>query len=46
VDDAKDIYTLEAQNASGQVVYKATFSPKWVEREYLEKFPGWTRVKA
>jgi hypothetical protein len=45
VDDAKDIYTLEAQNASGQVVYKGTFSPKWVEREYLEKFPGWTRVK-
>jgi hypothetical protein len=45
VDQAKDIYTLEAQNASGQVVYKATFSPKWVEREYLEKFPGWTRVK-
>jgi hypothetical protein len=45
VDDAKDTYTLEAQNASGQAVYKATFSPKWVEREYLEKFPGWTRVK-
>jgi Zinc carboxypeptidase len=45
VDGAKDIYSLEAQNASGQVVYKATFSPKWVEREYLEKFPGWTRVK-
>lgn len=45
VDNPKDIYTLEAQNASGQVVYKAAFSPKWVEREYLDKFPGWTRVK-
>ena len=45
VDEAKDTYTLEAQNASGQVVYKAAFSPKWVEREYLDKFPGWTRVK-
>jgi hypothetical protein len=45
VDNPKDVYTLEAQNASGQVVYKAAFSPKWVEREYLEKFPGWTRVK-
>jgi hypothetical protein len=45
VDGAKDIYSLEAQNGSGQVVYKATFSPKWVEREYLDKFPGWTRVK-
>jgi hypothetical protein len=45
VDGAKDTYSLEAQNASGQVVYKATFSPKWVEREYLDKFPGWTRVK-
>ncbi|HEX9368678.1 MAG TPA: hypothetical protein VF921_18750, partial [Vicinamibacterales bacterium] len=45
VDGATDIYSLEARNASGQVVYKATFSPKWVEREYLEKFPGWTRIK-
>jgi len=45
VDNPKDVYTLEAQNASGQVVYKAAFNPKWVEREYLEKFPGWTRVK-
>jgi hypothetical protein len=45
VDDAKDIYALEALNGAGQVVYKATFSPKIVEREYLEKFPGWSRVK-
>jgi murein tripeptide amidase MpaA len=45
VDGQKDVYSLEAHNASGQVVYKAAFSPKWVEREYLEKFPGWSRVK-
>jgi murein tripeptide amidase MpaA len=45
VDDAKDIYALEALNGAGQVVYKATFSPKIAEREYLEKFPGWSRVK-
>ncbi len=45
VDDPKDIYALEATNAAGQVVYRNTFSPKVVEREYLEKFPGWSRVK-
>jgi zinc carboxypeptidase len=45
VDDAKEIYSLEATNAAGQVVYRNTFSPKVVEREYLEKFPGWSRVK-
>src|SRR5581483_2976313 len=45
VDDAKDIYSIEALNAGGQSVYKATFSPKFVEREYLDKFPGWSRVK-
>jgi hypothetical protein len=45
VDEAKEIYSLEATNATGQVVYRNTFSPKIVEREYLEKFPGWSRVK-
>jgi hypothetical protein len=45
VDDAKEIYSLEATNAAGQVVYRTAFSPKVVEREYLEKFPGWSRVK-
>lgn len=45
VDEAKEIYSLEAMNAGGQVVYKTTFSPKFVEREYLDKFPGWARVK-
>ena len=34
VDEAKDTYTFEAHGESGQVVYKAAFSPKWVEREY------------
>ena len=45
VDGPKDIYALEALNAAGQVIYKTAFSPKWVEREYLDKFPGWSRVK-
>jgi hypothetical protein len=45
VDNASDTYALEAHNAAGQVVYKASFSPKWVERQYLDKFPGWSRVK-
>ena len=42
--DPKDIYSLEATDASGAVVYRAAFSPKTVEREYLDKFPGWSRV--
>lgn len=42
--EAKDIYTLEATNAAGKVVHRATFNPKFVEREYLDKFPGWSRV--
>ncbi len=45
VDDAKDTYALEALDARGTVVYTAAFSPKVVEREYLEKFPGWSRVE-
>ena len=44
VSDPKDTYTLEASDASGKVVYRAAFSPKTVEREYLDKFPGWSRV--
>ncbi len=44
-DDAKEIYTLEALDAGGRVVHRATFSPKFVEREYLNKFPGWSRVE-
>ncbi len=45
VDDAKDIYSLEALDGSGRVVYRNAFSPKFVEREYLDKFPGWSRVQ-
>ena len=45
VDEAKDIYTVEATGARGQVVYRGTFSPKFVEREYIDKFPGTSRVK-
>ncbi|MBI1876127.1 MAG: hypothetical protein HYS05_19860 [Acidobacteria bacterium] len=44
VDSPKDIYTLDAKDAGGRVIHHATFSPTIVEREYLDKFPGWTRV--
>ncbi len=44
VNDPKDIYTVEAADAAGKVVYRTAFSPKTVEREYLDKFPGWSRV--
>src|SRR6185369_12144313 len=45
VDDPKETYDLEARDKGGKVVYRAAFSPKVVEREYLEKFPGWSRVE-
>ncbi|HKB12080.1 MAG TPA: M14 family zinc carboxypeptidase [Vicinamibacterales bacterium] len=44
VNGASEIYSLEASDAAGRVVYRAAFSPKTVEREYLDKFPGWSRV--
>ena len=44
VKSARDIYAVEATNAAGRVVLTETFNPKFVEREYLDKFPGWTRV--
>jgi hypothetical protein len=44
VDAAKDVYALEATDIGGKVVYTAAFSPKFVEREYLDKFPGWSKV--
>ena len=44
VKDPKEIYSVEAADALGKVVYRATFSPKTVEREYLDRFPGWSRV--
>src|SRR5262249_23459989 len=44
VNGASEIYSLEASDAAGRVVYRAAFSPKTVEREYLDRFPGWSRV--
>jgi hypothetical protein len=44
VSDPKDTYTVDATDPAGKVVYHGTFSPKTVEREYLDKFPGWSRV--
>lgn len=37
-------YDVEAKDKAGKSVYHATFSPKHFEREYLDKFPGWSRV--
>ena len=45
VDDPKDTYELEARDKAGKIIYHAGFSPAVVEREYLEKFPGWSRVE-
>ena len=44
VADPTEIYTVEAVDAAGRIIYRAAFSPKTVEREYLDKFPGWSRV--
>ncbi len=44
VEKGGDIYTVDALDARGGTVYHGTFSPKFAEREYLEKFPGWSRV--
>jgi len=45
VDEAVDTYTVEARDSAGRAVYRSSFSPKVVEREYLEKFGGWSRVE-
>jgi hypothetical protein len=44
VDSPKDIYTVDALDETGRVIQTATFSPKFAEREYLDKFAGWSRV--
>ena len=44
VDNPKDTYTVEATDAAGKVILHTAFTPKTVEREYLDKFPGWSRV--
>jgi len=41
---ARETYAVEAIGAGGRVIYRSTFSPKVVEREYLDSFPGWSRV--
>lgn len=38
------IYEVDAKDKAGKTVFHAGFSPKHVEREYLDKFPGWSRV--
>jgi hypothetical protein len=45
VDNPKEIYSFEAFDPAGKLVHQASFSPKIVEREYLDKFPGWSRVQ-
>jgi hypothetical protein len=45
-DHPKEMYTVQATDAAGKVVLETSFSSKFVEREYLEKFPGWSRVDA
>ncbi|MCX6544037.1 MAG: M14 family zinc carboxypeptidase [Acidobacteria bacterium] len=45
VDDQKDIYAVEVADGAGKIVYRGTFNPKFVEREYLDKFPGWANVE-
>jgi zinc carboxypeptidase len=45
VDHPKATYEIEALDAAGKVVTRAEFSPRVVEREYLEKFPGWAKVE-
>ncbi len=45
VDDAAETYAVVARDRRGRVVYEGSFSPAVVEREYLHKFPGWSRVE-
>ena len=35
---------MEALDGGGRVIEQAVFSPKFADREYLDKFPGWSRV--
>jgi murein tripeptide amidase MpaA len=45
VDAAASTYEVEAIDGAGKPVMRAEFSPRVVEREYLDKFPGWSRVE-
>lgn len=44
VDAPAQTYVVEAKDKLGKTLYTASFSPKSVEREYLDKFPGWSKV--
>jgi hypothetical protein len=44
-DGQKATYEIDALDASGKPAGHYEFSPKTVEREYLDKFPGWSRVE-
>jgi len=44
VDSPAAIYTVEALDPVGRVLQSLTFSPRFAAREYLDKFPGWSRV--
>jgi len=44
-DNLKSTYEVEAVDGAGRVVSHAEFSPRIVEREYLERFPGWAKVE-
>lgn len=46
VEDAPTIYALEATDASGRVVYSASFDPSVVDREFLEALPGYAKLEA
>jgi len=45
VDEARDTYGIEVKDAAGKVMYRDAFSPTVVDREYLDKFPGWAKVE-
>jgi hypothetical protein len=45
VDSSRETYSVEAIDSAGRVIMRAEFSPRVVEREYLEPFPGWSRVE-
>jgi hypothetical protein len=44
-EDAKETFTVEGLDAGGKSLLRASFSPRVVEREYMDRFPGWSRVE-
>ena len=45
VDDAEGHLHARSDRRARPVVYTRRVQPEVVEREYLEKFPGWSRVE-